>query len=228
MEPAKSNKKASDSSQRPARRSDGEETRQRIIECAGRIFARDGYYKATSKEICQRAGVNQAAVNYHFGSRDGVYEAVLVEAHNQLVRLEALQAISEGHEARDAIELFLSMLVQAAQRHDDWYVKVWVREMLSPSPVLKQVIVKEAMPKFELVRRSFAEYLGCGSDTSKLYAAMMTVLAPFVFAVIGNMSPALEYVPDKPALSALLEELHRNALQELDALHARLHPAANA
>jgi AcrR family transcriptional regulator len=37
-------------------RSDGRETREHIIECAGKIFARDGYYKATSKEICEAAG----------------------------------------------------------------------------------------------------------------------------------------------------------------------------
>ena len=44
-------------------REDGRETKERIIQAAGPLFARHGYDGTTSKEICQQAGVNIAAVN---------------------------------------------------------------------------------------------------------------------------------------------------------------------
>lgn len=81
-------------------RSDGRETRDHIIECAGRIYARDGYYKATSKEICETAGVNQGAVNYHFGNRDGLYKAVLAEAHRHIIDIQSLKELKENQERR--------------------------------------------------------------------------------------------------------------------------------
>ena len=44
-------------------RKDGEETKKKIINCAGRLFAEKGYDAVTGKEICERAGVNGAALN---------------------------------------------------------------------------------------------------------------------------------------------------------------------
>src|SRR5438128_3043834 len=80
---------------RPSR-SDGQVTRDQILQTAGMVFAERGHAHATSKEICERAGTNVAAVNYHFGSRDGLYEAVLIEAHRQLIDMDDLLALSSA------------------------------------------------------------------------------------------------------------------------------------
>src|SRR5918993_145207 len=60
--PAAANAKAKAEAKSPtparrAQRPDGEATRQRLVETAGQVFAERGYAEATSKEICQRAGV---------------------------------------------------------------------------------------------------------------------------------------------------------------------------
>src|SRR5471030_606294 len=83
-------------------RSDGAETRLHILQVAGRIFAEKGFERTTSREICSAAGTNLAAVNYHFGSRDGLYDAVLVEAHGQIVGLDDLEAILRSGVAPEA------------------------------------------------------------------------------------------------------------------------------
>ena len=71
------------SARRP--REDGNATRQKIIEVAGTLFAEKGYAETSSKEITERAGTNIAAVNYHFGSREKLYIAVLDEASGNLL-----------------------------------------------------------------------------------------------------------------------------------------------
>jgi len=79
-----------------ASRPDGAATRQHLLDIAGQVFATRGFADATSKEICERAGTPMASVNYHFGSREALYEAALVEAHRQVVSLDELTALTEG------------------------------------------------------------------------------------------------------------------------------------
>ena len=55
-------------------------TREKIIKAASRAFARNGYDGASIRTIVAAADVNQAAINYHFGSKDGLYRAVLQAA----------------------------------------------------------------------------------------------------------------------------------------------------
>ena len=50
-----------------------EETRQKLIESAGQIFAEVGYNAATVRQITDRAGANIASINYHFGDKLQLY-----------------------------------------------------------------------------------------------------------------------------------------------------------
>ena len=40
--------------------------RERLLEAAGEIFAEHGFRNTTVREICKRADINLAAVNYYF------------------------------------------------------------------------------------------------------------------------------------------------------------------
>lgn len=53
------------------------ETRQQIIEAAELLFARNGYSATSLREITETAGVNIAAVNYHFGSKENLLVEIL-------------------------------------------------------------------------------------------------------------------------------------------------------
>lgn len=52
------------------------DTKSRLVESAADLFAAKGYRSTTVAEICGKAGANIAAVNYHFGSKEGLYEEV--------------------------------------------------------------------------------------------------------------------------------------------------------
>jgi AcrR family transcriptional regulator len=73
--------------QRPGIYSRGEDTRRRILEAAVEVFAAEGYEGASTRHLAERAGINLPAIQYYFGSKDGLYRAAIdyviqeIEAH---------------------------------------------------------------------------------------------------------------------------------------------------
>jgi len=64
---------AADSSRRKA----GDATRQRLLRAAERLFGRHGVDAVSLNEIVHTAGVNSAAIHYHFRTREGLITAIL-------------------------------------------------------------------------------------------------------------------------------------------------------
>ena len=59
-----------------------DDTRERLLAAASRVFAEKGFEKATVREICQAAEVsNLAAVNYYFGDKERLYIESVKRAH---------------------------------------------------------------------------------------------------------------------------------------------------
>jgi AcrR family transcriptional regulator len=62
---------------RPGSQQRGEETRGRILEAALELFAASGFEGASTRTIAEQAGVNLPAIQYYFGSKEGLYRAVV-------------------------------------------------------------------------------------------------------------------------------------------------------
>ncbi len=70
-------------------------TKQRILGAAEDLFARRGFAGASLRQVTSAAQVNLAAVNYHFGSKDGLIEEVFRRRLDELNanRLAALRRV---------------------------------------------------------------------------------------------------------------------------------------
>lgn len=62
-----------------------ESTRDRLFEVALDVLAEVGYEGTTTREICKRAGVNIAALNYHWGSKDNLWQTACSWAAKRLI-----------------------------------------------------------------------------------------------------------------------------------------------
>lgn len=62
----------------------GEDTRGRILEAALELFAASGFEGASTRTIAERAGVNLPAIQYYFGSKEGLYRAVVEQFNQQM------------------------------------------------------------------------------------------------------------------------------------------------
>lgn len=64
---------------RPGTHQKGEDTARRILEAAIEVFAEEGYDGASTRLLAERAKVNLPAIQYYFGSKEGLYRAAIGE-----------------------------------------------------------------------------------------------------------------------------------------------------
>ncbi|QJB57119.1 CerR family C-terminal domain-containing protein [Pseudodesulfovibrio sp. zrk46] len=60
-----------------SRKAQGEETRAVLIDVGARLFAQNGFHGVSMRTLAAEAGVNLATVGYHFGGKQGLYEAIM-------------------------------------------------------------------------------------------------------------------------------------------------------
>jgi len=74
------------------------ETRTRILDAAEELFMLHGFEGTSMRQLTAKAGVNLAAVNYHFGSKDALIEAVFRRRLDPMnaARIAALDALESG------------------------------------------------------------------------------------------------------------------------------------
>ena len=65
-----------------------------MLAAAGEQFVVTGYAETSSKAIAGQAQVDLASINYHFGNRSGLYQAVLARCHAQLLDMSACSSWS--------------------------------------------------------------------------------------------------------------------------------------
>lgn len=95
-------------------------TKQRIIEAAEHLFAEGGIAATSLRHITSRAGVNLAAVNYHFGSRDALIEAVYARRlqplnMERLRRLDELETAGRPISLEDLIRAFIEPVLRISR-----------------------------------------------------------------------------------------------------------------
>jgi len=78
----------------PKEKSDA--TRERLITVAREHFTQQGYAAAATEEIVQQAGVTRGALYHHFGSKQGLFRAVLEAVHSEVGRRVVAAAEAAG------------------------------------------------------------------------------------------------------------------------------------
>jgi AcrR family transcriptional regulator len=157
----------------------GAQTRDHLVRVATRIFAAKGFAGATTREICQAAGVNLAAIHYYFGDKDGLYRAAL---------LEPIRAITSqfGDFATDelpfeqAIRAILAPLIALSLREDDHELNVarlHLREMLEPSPIFRDIVEREIAPLHAALAGLVARHCGLAKPDAEVHQLSFAMIA---------------------------------------------------
>jgi AcrR family transcriptional regulator len=98
------------------------DTKRRILDTAEQLFAENGYSATSLRTIIGTAGVNLAAVHYHFRSKQELLKAVMARRIGPInrERIEELEAAEraagpEGPELEQVLEAFLMPVFRASR-----------------------------------------------------------------------------------------------------------------
>jgi len=115
-----------------------ENTRGAIIKAAVQLFAEKGVEGASVRDIIAKARVNQAAINYHFKSKDGLYLEVLKTAFEKLTEHavfdpEKLKSLSR----EEALRSFVYQQLRPLLFRDEMsrYIRLFALESAHPSKI---------------------------------------------------------------------------------------------
>src|SRR5262252_10304117 len=141
-----------------------EVTRERIMKAAERLFAESGYDGTSIRAIVAKAKVNQAAINYHFDGKDGLYREVLRVAFRALTehRLEHAEEL-KSMSREEALSQFVRRQLQPLLGRDEYsrHMRIFNWETVQPTTVFRNLVAEEAAPflglSADLVRRFMPE-----------------------------------------------------------------------
>lgn len=135
-------------------------TRERILKTAVRLFAERGYDDTSIRTLAAKARVNQAAVNYHYKSKDGLYREVLREAIHALTQHQLSHAQETQAMPRErALAEFVRQQLRPLSARDDVsrYIHILDWEAVRPTAVYRKLVSEEAAPflgfAIDLLRR---------------------------------------------------------------------------
>jgi AcrR family transcriptional regulator len=123
-------------------------TRDRLLDTAERLFAEHGYQATTMRTVTADAGANIAAVNYHFGSKQALLEAVVHRALGPVVeerrrRLDALELEGEPT-VEEIVDAIISPLVERLAEPDaSLVIRLLGRLFVDPDPEMRALVKAE-------------------------------------------------------------------------------------
>jgi TetR/AcrR family transcriptional regulator, regulator of cefoperazone and chloramphenicol sensitivity len=139
-------------------------TQERILKTAARLFADRGYEATSIRTIATKAGVNQAAINYHFKSKDGLYLEVLRRALRGLTEHQLSHAQETRAMPREqALGEFIRQQLRPLSARDEVsrYIHLFYWETVRPTAVYRKLVSEEATPfigfAVDLMRRFMPE-----------------------------------------------------------------------
>jgi AcrR family transcriptional regulator len=202
-----------------------EYTRNSIMKAAVALFAERGYDGTSIRAIVSKARVNQAAINYHFKGKQGLYFEVLKVAFEGYLRLdnfdpERLKDMPREEALRQFVHQQLRPLL--ARDQTSRYIRIFAWENVRPSKVLTKFVKTGAMPflasAIELVRRFL---LPGTSDQDAMCAAisLMGQCSVFVRSREQFAQPPFNMKIDEvfvTRLTNLISELALNGMAHLD------------
>jgi len=195
-------------------------TRGRILEAAGELVARQGFARTKGKAIADLAGVDVPLINHHFGGREGLYQALLAEAHRQLIALPDLdRLVMSKTPAQDKVRALIEYLVVRASEHRAWHARVLARQLLSPNSHLRGPLEEEVRPKALAVLRLLSEVTSIPVGDPALARCAVSISAPCaMLLILGTDAPGPYKEASRTQRADLIQHLQTFAVAGLDAI----------
>ncbi|GAA5477015.1 hypothetical protein Hhel01_00491 [Haloferula helveola] len=163
----------------------GAATRQRLLDAAEDLFSERGFERVSVRDITEKADANVAAVNYHFGNREGLVEQVMARYINpineeRVARLDVLERRSGSkpvplEELLDAFVRPFATQVRRSELSERMFYKLMGRIFGDEMPRLPDVVLRGFEVMLGRFRKAFAKALPEVSSEELLWRIHFTV-----------------------------------------------------
>ena len=190
-------------------------TKQRLLEAAGEVFAAHGFRAATVREICERAGANVAAINYHFGDKEGLYFAVLKSCSEAaLQKYPPTLGLGPNATSEERLHAFVrSLLFRIADKgQPSWHGKLIAHEMTEPTKALTALIDKVYGPALKQLEAIVRKLVGRRAPVTVVRQCQLSVLGQCLYFHYAR--PAIQHIhPEQGFEPADIERLAKHITQ---------------
>lgn len=207
-------------------RSDGTQSRERLLMAAMRLFAEQGFANTSTREIALAAGTNIASISYYFGDKAGLYRAAFTEP-SPASRKNIEAFASPGATLRESLSAFYAMLLAPLKQGElaRMCMRLWYREMLEPTGVWSEKVDNGIKPAHAALVRILCRHMGGaapGEDIERLAFNVVGMAVHIMISrdVIEKVSPHL--LATDEAIDTWLARLVDHAVAMVDAEQARL------
>jgi len=189
-----------------AKRTGGEQSRERLLHTALRLFADHGYSKTSTRAIAEAAQTNVAAISYYFGDKAGLYRAAFFEPfgspEDDIARFSD-PSMNLAEALQGLYATFLEPLAEGDRVRLG--MKLRYREMLEQTGLLSAEINDCIKPQFDAILAVLGRHVGAPEpdDDLRRLAVCVTALGVNLYVtdeVYEVITPNLKGHPDAMAL----------------------------
>jgi AcrR family transcriptional regulator len=170
-----------------------DDTKTRILNAAGPIFAEKGYDAATVREICEEAGVNLASVNYYFGGKERLYIDTVKRAHP--ITLDEIRVpdwpagTPPATKLGDFIHTMMKRNIEVQTA--PWQIHLLLREMQQPTAACRELVQGFFRAEFDLLLGILDEILPAETPEHKRHQIGFSVVGQCVHYRMGRHAIAM-------------------------------------
>jgi AcrR family transcriptional regulator len=137
-------------------------TQAALIEAAAPLFIAQGFEGTKTRDIADKAKANVSAINYHFGSKMGLYQAVIKKQAEAMIASYPLEteAVRQADAAARLRWLVLNLLHRVFTTQEDDKIKICVREFVEPTEALDFLVKEIVSHQFAIMKSVVAAVLG--------------------------------------------------------------------
>lgn len=187
-------------------------TRERLMEAAGELFAASGFRDVTVRQICQRAQANIAAVNYHFRDKESLYREVVLSAYRTArERYPLTVGVTEQDPPEKRLRAFVrGILGRIFDESSPPWGKLLAREMVDPTPAMDGLVEEGMRPQSVLLASIMRQAAGPGATDAQIGRLCEAVVGQVIVyhscrAVMQRMSP--ESAPTREHIDELADHI---------------------
>jgi len=185
-----------------------DETRVKLLAAAGEVFSDVGFQAATVRDICTRAGVNGAAINYHFRDKLGLYTEALKAAVFSR-EFPGKQPDLDSAKPEAALRTFISGMFRQMylSGQPSWHARLMAHELAHPTPGLATVVEHVIRPRAVLLCKIVSRIIGrdpLDPHTRLCANSIISQVIHYMHArpVIGLLWPDWEFTPESMEIVA--------------------------